>query len=382
MQKSEIHRRLPRILVAGRDQFGYLTDSFQHVLHLRDSFAITYLGWSSGLPDIDLERVAIKHFFGRRNSFSRYIAFIFRLLSEIRSGDFDLVFLSYFAGAGIIPLLSPRTRCILDIRSGYVRRSNALRRVFNTWILLDALMFRHVTIISDSLRRFLHISRKKSHVLPLGATVPEVGTKDFESMHLLYVGTLESRHIDRTVEGFAKFFRECGGDIRCAYDIVGFGRPHDEDELRAAIARCGCADAITYHGRVPYPELGPFLERNNIGIAFIPLVDYYDCQPPTKLFEYLLAGMAVLATSTSENARIMTEQSGVLIGDTAEDVYRGLLALARNRRRYDSQAIRATVEGYTWDRIVGHNLKPYLLSMLKKSSDATGHDEDSVRIAV
>jgi len=381
MQKPEI-RRLPRMLVAGRDQFGYLTDSFQHVLHLRDSFAITYLGWSSGLPDIELERVEVKHFSGKRNSFSRYVAFIFRLLSEIRSGNFDLVYLSYFAGAGVVPLLAPRTTCALDIRSGYVRRSNVLRRVFNTLILLDSMMFRHVTIITDSLRRVLHISAKKSHVLPLGATVPEVAAKSFESMQLLYIGTLESRHIDRTVEGFARFFRECGKDTRCAYDIVGFGRPHDEDELRAAIAGCGCADAITYHGRVPYPELGPFLARNNIGIAFVPLVDYYDCQPPTKLFEYLLAGMAVLATSTSENARIMTEQSGVLIGDTAEDVYRGLLLLARNLRRYDSRAIRATVEGYTWDRIVGQNLKPYLLSILKNASDATGNNEDSVRIAV
>jgi|WetSurMetagenome_2_1015567.scaffolds.fasta_scaffold15310_3 glycosyltransferase involved in cell wall biosynthesis len=364
MQKPSVRQPLPRLLVAGQDQFGHMTDSYQHVLHLRGTFAITYLGWDSALPHIDLDGVEITHFQRSGNKLVRYVAFLFRVLSEIRRGKYDLVYLSYFPGVGIFPVLAPGPRYVLDIRTGYVRRSELLRWFFNRWILLDSLMFRHITIISDSLRQFLHISRKKAHVLPLGATVPEVAPKRFGSMHLLYVGSLESRHIDRTVEGFGRFYRDAGGEGKSTYDIVGFGLPEDEEGLRAAIARSGCPEAITFHGRIPYTQLGPFFERGNIGIAFVPLVDYYHCQPPTKLFEYLLAGMAVLATATFENIKVMADHAGVVIDDSADAVYQGLMKMSRNLQRYDSRAIRASVEHYTWDRIVAENLRPYLLLIL------------------
>ena len=38
MLKPDVYQRLPRLLVAGQDQFGYMTDSYQHVVHLRDIF--------------------------------------------------------------------------------------------------------------------------------------------------------------------------------------------------------------------------------------------------------------------------------------------------------------------------------------------------------
>lgn len=187
-------------------------------------------------------------------------------------------------------------------------------------------------------------------------------------MHLLYVGSLEARHIDRTVEGFARFYREFGQKIVLSYDIVGFGPRDAEERLRDSIAASGCDRAVTFHGRIPYAGLQPFLERTNIGIAFIPLEEYYQCQPATKLFEYLLAGMPVVATSTWENVRIVNETNGVLVPDSADGVYDGLRRLYQNRASYDSRAIRATVADYTWERIVTENLQPYLSTMMNQTT--------------
>jgi glycosyltransferase involved in cell wall biosynthesis len=264
----------------------------------------------------------------------------------------------------------------MDVRTGYVRASNALRWLFNRGILLDSLMFSHVTVISASLGRYLRISSRKAHVLPLGAENLGIPSKRFDSMRLLYVGSLEFRHIDRTVEGVARFAREHRGTLPISYDIVGFGPPDVEDALRRQIAASGCADLITFHGRVPYPGLRPYLERNTIGIAFVPLVDQYQCQPATKLFEYLLAGMPALATSTEENARVVTPANGVLVSDSAEGVYQGLNTLRNNLGSYASAAIRASVEEYLWENIAAHNLRPYLQQLLGAGAAAPAPRHD------
>ncbi len=369
--------RRPRLLVAGQDQFGYLTDSYQYVLHLRKEFDVTYIGWDYGLPPITLDGAAVRHIPRTGNKLVRYAAFLRGLLTEIRRGAFDVIILSHFWGAGIYPLLGLNRNYIMDVRTGYVRASNTLRWLFNRGILIDSLMFPHVTVISASLGDYLHISSRKAHVLPLGAEDLAIPPKRFDSMRLLYVGSLEFRHIDRTVEGVARFMRENRGTLPITYDIVGFGPPEVEDALRRQIAASGCADLITFHGRVPYTALRPYLERTTIGIAFVPLVDHYQCQPATKLFEYLLAGMPALATSTEENARVITPANGVLIPDSAEGVYQGLHTLRNNLGSYTSAAIRASVEEYLWENIVAHNLRPYVLQLLsaRAAAPSTHHDD-------
>jgi glycosyltransferase involved in cell wall biosynthesis len=351
--------------MAGQDQFGYLTDSYQFAAYLRDTFEITYLGWDDGLPRVAMDGVRVVYLPRVGGKLRGLLTFLAGVFLEIRRGKYDLVYISHFPGAGLYPVFMPRSVFVLDVRTGYVRRGGLIRWLMNREILIDSLMFRHVTVISESLREVLGISKGKVRVVPLGAEMAELPPKRFDRMHLLYVGSLEVRHIDRTVSGFARFYREFHTRIPLSYDIVGFGPPEVEQTLRAAIVDSGCAESITFHGRVPLPQLGPFLARNTVGIAFIPIEDHYQCQPATKLFEYLLAGMAVLATGTYENARIVRAESGVLIEDTADAVYGGLKALYGCLHTYDSRTIRLTVAEYTWARIVRENLAPYLLSVLE-----------------
>jgi glycosyltransferase involved in cell wall biosynthesis len=364
MTQHEPLRRRARLLMAGQDQFGYLTDSYQFASHLRDTFEITYLGWDDGLPRVAMDGVRVVYLPRAGGKLRGLLMFLVAVFREIRRGKFDLVYISHFPGAGLYPLFMPRCVFVLDVRTGYVRQGGIIRWIMNREILIDSLMFRHVTVISESLREVLGINKSKVRVVPLGADMPELPPKRFDGMHLLYVGSLEVRHIDRTVAGFARFYKEFHTQIPLSYDIVGFGPPEVEQTLRAAIVGSGCAGSITFHGRVPLPQLGPFLARNTVGMAFIPIEDHYQCQPATKLFEYLLAGMAVLATRTYENARIVRAESGVLIDHTADAVYGGLKELHRCLHTFDSRTIRLTVAEYTWARIVREHLAPYLLSVL------------------
>lgn len=44
---------------------------------------------------------------------------------------------------------------------------------------------------------------------------------------------------------------------------------------------------------------------------YVPITDYYEYQPPTKTFEYVLSGLLCLATATSSNKEVITEEKVV-----------------------------------------------------------------------
>jgi hypothetical protein len=112
--------------------------------------------------------------------------------------------------------------------------------------------------------------------------------------------------------------------------------------------------------------LSIFFDQCNIGVSYVPIIDYYDCQPLTKTFKYLLSGMRVIATNTSENENVIGPTNGVLIGDAPEAFCVVLKVIYEKRNLFDSAEIRRRASGYTWEGIVRKNLLPYLESIKTK----------------
>ncbi len=355
-----------RILILSQVQFGSVIAPYQYSRYLKDRFAITYLCWDYGFPRVDEPGVNVMYIPRQGGKLERLFRLIRESIREIRRGRYDLVFVVYFQGCFILPLLTGRDRMVLDIRTGYVRSPGLKRWLSNRLIHLESLLYRSVTILSDSLREDLGISSRKCCLVPLGATHAQVAPKTFEDMRLLYVGTLQHRFIEKTVEGFSRFYDEKRGSLNMFYVIVGGGRPGDQQRLRDAIQRSTCAQHIHYVGWVDHKDLGKYLEEANFGVAFIPLEDHFQVQPATKVFEYLMAGMPVIATNTLENAKTINSSNGVLTSDTPADFCRGLHELVEARHRFDSAAISAASTKYSWSYIIDHQLTPYLVSLMEK----------------
>ena len=356
-----------RLLLISQDQFGYLTDSFQYCTYLRNHFQITFVGWDYELPRITLEGVECMHISRDGGKLRRYYVFLRQVMQILRQRPAEIVYVEYFPLCALLPLFGgKRSRTVLDIRTGYVRNSILMRVLSNGLMTLETLFFRHVMVISDSLRRFLCISKKKARILPLGADECACEPKEFSSLRLFYVGSLDYRHIDETVNGLALFIRRHPDAPVESYDIVGFGSEEEEERLRQAIRNVPAGPRVVFHGRRMSTELTPFLERSNVGVAFIPAKEHYQCQPATKVFEYLLAGMVVIATHTYENARVINETNGVLTDDSARGFCHGLENLLERRNTYDSAQIRSNIGGYAWNRIVAENLLPFLTALLRK----------------
>lgn len=75
-----------------------------------------------------------------------------------------------------------------------------------------------------------------------------------------------------------------------------------------------------------------------------------------------MSGMPVIATRTSANQLVITSENGVLIGDTAEEVCRGIKVMLQKLDRFSSEQIRQFCQDYEWPKIVD-NLYTYLCDL-------------------
>ncbi|MBU2645306.1 glycosyltransferase [bacterium] len=355
---------MKKLLIIDYKQFGYHTGNFHHCKYLKEEYSIGFICWDQGFPKIEIEGVVVIYVNRRGNILLRAIRFLRLALREVKDKR-TIIFIKYFKVVSLaMRLLKPHNFFILDIRTGSVHKKQIYRRFYDARMKFETRFFKNVTVISQSLAEKLKIAHK-SHILPLGADIISSTKKTFKSLHLLYVGTLLNRNIEVTVHGFKLFYDEFKERISIAYTIIGDGTNNEAQDLRGLVSKYGLSDVVKVTGLIPYTNLAPYYDTCNIGVSYVPLTDYYDCQPVTKTFEYLLSGMPVIATNTSENRAVIQNKNGVLIGETADDFYVGLKTISKNRMSFDSDNIRFSKLDYKWENIVENNLKPYLYKVFR-----------------
>jgi len=218
-------------------------------------------------------------------------------------------------------------------------------------IKIEANFFKHISAISNNLIKKLSLPRRTS-IIPIGADIISSKTKTFNSLNLLYVGTLFNRNIEQTIIGFSNFYHRYKNKINLSYTIVGSSHtPLELEGLKILVREKKLTGVVNLAGQIPHDKLTSFFDNHNIGVSYIPKTDFFNAQPPTKSFEYMLSGMPVLATNTKENRLIIHPHNGVLINDNAEAFFQGLIQIYHNRKRYNSNHIRATSSNHQWVNI-------------------------------
>ena len=355
---------MKNLIIINQFQFFYNIATYYYCKYLKDNFDILYICWDHGLPKIELAGVRVVYVSRKGNMLVRSLRFLRHALKQINDDKRAIVFIKYFKGVSLsLRLLKPRHCFVLDIRTGSVHKNRLIRRFHDARLKLEAAFFKHVTVISESLAERLALTHK-AHILPLGAEVISSTDKTFAGLHLLYVGTLFNRNMETTIHGFKQFYDEFQNQAPISYTIIGSGPNNEEHALKNLVAQYGLDKIVNTTGNIRHDLLKPFFDITNVGVSYVPLTDYYDVQPVTKTFEYFLSGMPVVATDTSENRKVVNQERGVLIGEAAEDFSAGLKAIFAEKNMFNSAKIRNAGMGYTWEKIVQSNLKPYLAGII------------------
>lgn len=351
MRKTDEGHAKPRLFIIQRKQFGYHTDSLKIARILADSFNITFLCFDATYKHIDSDDIQVHYISARGGFIRRATRFMHASIKELRAHRTAHVFVVYFPLCSLIPLTCSN-RLILDIRTSRISPNPFLRTVFNALLKTEAKLFSRISIISDGLRRHLGIPAEKTFILPLGADVISCRNKLFDVPRLFYIGTFTNRRLEDVLHGLAIFLdRNTDFREKLRFSIVGYGWNNEESTLRKLIARLNLRNNVDIHGRLTHDEARPFFDHCNIGISYVPQTSYFDHQPPTKAYEYILSGMPIIATSTSEHLNIVNRSNGVLCSDTPESFARALEVCLFRFQEYKSSTIRATLSNGAWENI-------------------------------
>ena len=201
---------------------------------------------------------------------------------------------------------------------------------------------------------------EKLRLIYMGVTEDFVPTDDLRRndcsdpgapLKALYIGTV---HRDRGRDLMIEAVSLANREKKCVHlTIVGA----DEIQKQACLSlsqRLGVSDSVTVVGRIPGPEIKEYLWNSDIGLCLWADKPYWRFNPPTKMFEYFVAGLAVIASDIRTHALYVKDKcNGRLCSYSAQSLARHLIKLSENREevfRLGKSASRESV-GYRWSAI-------------------------------
>ena len=138
---------------------------------------------------------------------------------------------------------------------------------------------------------------------------------------VLYVGNLEHyQGVDLMLEAIAKLESP-------PMKFVAVGGNHEAVvAYRRRVAELGLGGQVAFIGARPLAQLGPLLEQADVLVS--PRL--HGQNTPMKLYSYLAAGKAVLATRIRSHTQVLSDDNALLVEPTPAAVARGLDVLLRS----------------------------------------------------
>lgn len=352
---------MKKLIIIHTTQYGYHTNALMHCLYLSRFYIIRFICLDEGRSHIQpysgVRITYVKHILTKKltKALFIFVSLFYLLISS------SLVMVYFFRGCSVLKALFPRRKMILDVRTLGVSHNESYNKKYNDILLSTALEYDYVLFLSRSIKEKLGYPKHNYSIVPLGANCLSSKTKDYSRLNLLYVGIFTNRHLEKTIEG-VKLFRDRHPEIDISYTFIGSGAPDVVIKLKEIVQHNKLNDCIRFMGTIPHNQLEPFFSDATVGVSFVPITPYYDSQPVTKTYEYAMSGLFVIATATSENKAVVSDENGILIEDDAISFCKGIEHYLSKVKDLNEAKIRASLASYSWDKIVNTRLLPVIKS--------------------
>ncbi len=181
--------------------------------------------------------------------------------------------------------------------------------------------------------------------------IKQPSSRDDVPLELIYVGTV-SKARGRDVMLDAISLANQQSNI-ARLTLIGAS----DDELAYCndyAKRLGIADAVRVQGRIAGAAIPTLLRHADLGLCLWEDQPWWRFNPPTKLFEYLVAGLPVLASDIRTHTQYVTNGcNGMIFNYDSQSLANAIQILWRQRAELHQMKRMARESGqqYIWDRI-------------------------------
>ncbi|MBI4532185.1 MAG: glycosyltransferase family 4 protein [Candidatus Latescibacteria bacterium] len=185
-------------------------------------------------------------------------------------------------------------------------------------------------------------TQQRSSLLRDISTIPD------DRWIVLYQGALmQGRGLFTILDVFQRFLND-------QYHLAVLGDGPLASDLRKRVDLLGIEDRVTFFGQIPMEQLPAYTASADIGLCLIENAGFsYLYSLPNKLFEYLAAGLPVVASDFPEIGRIVRrEDVGLLVDPGDPEAIEGaIMKLSDDAlRRHFALNARQAAQRYTWER--------------------------------
>ena len=274
--------------------------------------------------------------------------FLSRLSRRIAAATHTVLFVRHLKLAALLLQRYPARKLVYEAHEVFSDTGTLARHDIN--FEMEALVMRKAALVlANSAATAARLSElhggRKVEVLANGVDWPEgLPEKDWHcaGLHIIYAGSLFGwKGVEDLVEAAAKL-------PGCRITIIG-GNAGQLARLRSQAPAAGAQ--LVFRGQLPHAEVA--LALQSACIAVLPNRDQPDSRftSPIKLFEYMAAGCAVVASDLPALRDVLSEDDAVWVraGDAAA-LATGIGALTADpgRARRIGTQLREKARAYTW----------------------------------
>jgi glycosyltransferase involved in cell wall biosynthesis len=280
----------------------------------------------------------------------------------------DLVYERYalFSSAGVAFARRHGLPHVLEVNAPLVEEAQKYRTLVSRELAksLEALIFSHTdhaVAVSEPLARYVRdqAPRARVSVVPNGvnlerfASVPtnisDTACSTSGEIVIGFVGTVRPWHgVDLLVKAFAQVVRQ---QPQVKLRIIG-DHTSRENELAELCARVDVKDAVEFTGAVDADVVPTMLSELDVVVAPYPDLKHFYFSP-LKIFEYMAAGKAIVASSIGQIDDVLEHERTALLvspGDVA-GLTGALLRMVQDhnlRQRLSAEARVEAVKRHGW----------------------------------
>ena len=173
-----------------------------------------------------------------------------------------------------------------------------------------------------------------------------VWPQDGEPVELMYVGKL---HEERNVMAICRAVVQANTEgMNFVLHLVGGGE--QAEELKDFANKT--SGQVQFVGSVPHDDVPNQLRKAHVGVTSLPGADNikFGASSPIKLFEYMAAGLPILATDNVCHTEVVEQGQYAfwVNGDQVDDVVEALRHLWQTRRQLENLGAEAAASAHDW----------------------------------